>query len=198
MRSSAVTGGGTAPGAQNLQEVREIAAARFRRTQAVSDRFFSEEADAVSRACWDMARRFHRGGHLLACGSGPCVSDAYHVSVEFVHPVIVGKRALPARVLDGNAAERLGLLGRPEDIALGISSDGDDPRVLEMLRVARRRSLLTVGLAGGEGGGMTGEALDHLFIVPDEDPTVVQEVHETLYHVLWELVHVFFDHKGLL
>lgn len=180
-------------------ELRSVAEAHFSRTTEVSDRFFAERADEISRACRAMARRFHRGGRLLAFGGpGPVRSDAYHVSVEFVHPVLVGKRALPALVLDGRPATRIRTLGRAEDIAVGISWDGAHRETVEGLRVASGNGLLTVGLAGGDGGAMTDAGLDHLFVVPDASPMVVQEVQETLYHVLWELVHVFFDHRGSL
>ncbi len=180
------------------ETLRAEARARFERTAEVSDAFFGEHADAVSRACWDMARRFHRGGRLLVFGRGACETDAYHVSVEFVHPVLVGKRALPALCLEGDFAETLGHLGRPEDIAMGITARGGEPAVLEALERGRERGMLAVGLAGGDGGALADAELDHLFVVPDDDATVVQEVQETLYHVLWELVHVFFDHTGLL
>ena len=58
--------------------------------------FFAREARNLAEACREMAERFLRGGRLLAFGRGPYATDAQHVSVEFVHPVIVGKRALPA------------------------------------------------------------------------------------------------------
>ena len=179
-------------------ELRSVGEEHFERVAATSHRFFETEADRISEACWAMARRFGRGGRLLVFASEGCASDGRHVSVEFVHPVIVGKRALPALVVEGGAAEQLRLLGMAQDIAMGITSAGEDPRVLEALRIAREMGLLTVGLAGGAGGSMVVERLDHRFVVPDADPTVVQEVHETLYHVLWELVHVFFEHEELL
>jgi len=195
-------GGGPASGKDGgttRGTLRTRARERFARTARASDAFFAKEADAVSRTCWAMARRFHRGGRLLAFGRGPCESDAYHVSVEFVHPVLVGKRALPALCLERPFAGAIEGLARAQDIALGITSRGEDPEVLEGLARARARELLTVGLAGGDGGRMgREEGLDHRFVVPDDDPTVVQEVQETLYHVLWELVHVFFDHTALL
>lgn len=176
----------------------EAGARHVGRVVETSDRFFEVEADAIARACWAMARRFRDGGRLLVFAGEGCASDADHVSVEFVHPVIVGKRALPALALPRRAARELPLLASPEDIALGITARGADPDVLEALRVARELGLLTIGLAGGGGGALADAALDHGFLVPDDDPTVVQEVQETLYHVLWELVHVFFDHEGLL
>ena len=179
--------------------LRGVARAHFDRTREASDRFFRERADDVSRACWEMAKRFDRGGRLLVFAEdGPGVSDLFHVSVEFVHPVLVGKRALPAVALDRRPADRVRRLGGAEDIALGISATGGGPEVMEALGAARDRGLLTIGLAGGSGEAMAGVEPDHLFAVGAEDPLVVQEVHETLYHVLWELVHVFFEHRGLL
>lgn len=181
------------------EALRAVARAHFARTREASDRFFRERAGDVSRACWEMAKRFDRGGRLLVFAEhGSGTSDAHHVSVEFVHPVLVGKRALPAVALDRRPAERVRRLGGAEDVALGISATGGGPDVVEALAAARELGLFTIGLAGGSGAAMAGAKPDHLFAVGAEDPLVVQEVHETLYHVLWELVHVFFEHRGLL
>lgn len=176
-------------------DLHALGQARFGRLQQAVEDFFSAQADTVSAACLAMARRFHRGGRLLAWGAGAAASDASHVVVEFVHPVIVGKRALPALVLEQDPAARLGLLGRPEDIVVAIAPGGADPAGAALLSRAREQGLLTLALTGREAD--YGEA-DHRFTVHDDDPTVVQEVHETLYHVLWELVHVFLEHPGLL
>jgi D-sedoheptulose 7-phosphate isomerase len=188
--------------------------ARFEQSTSVPEAFFAIEAGRIAEACWAMAQRFHKGGRLLAFGNGAWATDAQHVAVEFVHPVIVGKRALPAMALTNDSASLSGLtaggsagvpfarelsvLARPHDMALGFSADGRDANVLDALREAGHRSLLTLGLAGGDGGPIAASDLDFCFVVPSSDPLVVQETHETLYHVLWELVHVFFEHEGLL
>jgi len=173
------------------------------------------QADAVARACHAIATRFHQGGKLIAFGNGGAATDAAHVAVEFVHPVIVGKRALPALSLTADVATLTGLANRegfpevfalplrrlavPADIALGISSDGDCRNVLRGLQTAREQGLLTVGLVGGDGGTIAASGLvDHLLIVRSEDPRVVKEAHVTTYHILWELVHVFFEQPGAL
>jgi D-sedoheptulose 7-phosphate isomerase len=157
-----------------------------------------------------MGGRFHRGGRLIAFGNGAWASDAQHVSVEFVHPVIVGKRALPALALTndnalmggvpgtGQFARHLTLLARPQDIAMGFSFNGNEVNILEALIIAKSMGLLTLGLTGGEGGALAQAGLDFCFRVESDDPLAVQETHETLYHVLWELVHIFFEHEGLL
>ena len=131
-------------------------------------------------------------------------ADAAHVVVEFVHPVIVGKRALPALALsDGGSAASVELFGGPDDIALVFSPDGESPVLAEAMAAAAGRGLLTVALlgAGPDGaGGAIGAVpgIDHVIVVPSADPRVVREAHVTAYHVLWELVHVFFDAPEVL
>ena len=120
--------------------------------------FFTAESVRLAAVCDEMAQRFGRGGRLLAVGEE---SDARHVAVEFVHPVIVGKRALPALALPVAA---LALEAEDDDIVMRFE-DG----------------LVTV--------------IDEVFAPPTDDPFVAQELIETLYHVLWELVHVFLDHR---
>lgn len=175
----------------------------------------ADDARTVAEACHGMARRFHRGGKLVVFGNGGPSTDAQHVAVEFVHPVIVGKRALPALSLTADVAtvtgvaNRVGLedvfahqlriIGDPADIALGISTDGDCANVRRALETARDLGMLTVALTGGDGGAIARTpGLDHVLVARSSDPRVVKEVHVTTYHVLWELVHVFFEQPGVL
>jgi D-sedoheptulose 7-phosphate isomerase len=192
-----------------------LVAARFKQSMTTPEVFFEAEAARIADSCWSMARRFHQGGRLLAFGNGASATDAQHVSVEFVHPVIVGKRALPALALTNDSAtlssraagdvggemlfaRQLNVLARPQDIAMGFSLDGQCENVVAALAVAKQKGLLTLGLAGGEGGALRRAELDFCFVVPSSDALVIQETHETLYHILWELVHIFFEHEGLL
>src|SRR5438876_7262187 len=148
-------------------DLRALVAARFEQSMSVPEAFFASEAGRIAEACWSMARRFHQGGRLLAFGNGAWATDAQHVSVEFVHPVIVGKRALPALALTNDSATLSGLmaggdtempfarqlkvLARPQDIAMGFSPDGTDPNVLAALNLAKRKHLLTLAPLGGDG-----------------------------------------------
>ena len=175
----------------------------------------SAEAGAIAHACADMAARFHAGGKLVVFGNGAGATDAAHVAVEFVHPVIVGKRALPALSLSNDAAaltglaERHGLAGiyaaqlalvaDSGDIALGICGAGPVESVLRGLAEARRLGLLTVALTGRDPGG-AGVAIpaDHVLRAESHDPRIVKEIHVTMYHVLWELVHVFLEQPAVL
>lgn len=199
---------------RELSYLQKLVNARFEQSTTIPEAFFTAEAGQIADACWAMARRFHQGGRLLAFGNGAWATDAQHVSVEFVHPVIVGKRALPALALTNDSATLSGVMARgssemsfarqikafsrPQDIAMGFSADGHCANVVQALAEAKRLGLLTFGMAGGDGGLLKQSELDFCFVVPAHDPLVIQETHETLYHVLWELVHIFFEHEGLL
>ncbi|MBK8901661.1 MAG: SIS domain-containing protein [Anaerolineaceae bacterium] len=193
-------------GRSHTQTLHQLVADRFACSTAVPDTFFVTEANRIAEACWAMARRFQGNGRLLAFGNGAAASDAQHVAVEFVHPVIVGKRALPALALTNERGllgglpldHHLAALARPQDIALGFSLTGREPDILAALHQAQEMGLLTLGLTAHDGGDLLKMPLDFCFVVENNDPLVVQETHETLYHILWELVHVFFEHEGLL
>ena len=208
------------PGSRPLADppTARVAALLERRLEA-GGRFFAAEADRTAALCHRMAERFARGGRLVALGrSAAARSDARHVAVEFVHPVIVGKRALPAL---GLAAEggpldlQADLLLEPDDIVIGFGLDGsrdedaerqptdadahgtlragqaaDAAETRRALDIATGRGCLAIDYGGGDA--------EWSFGVPSSDPFVRQEIAETHYHLLWELVHVFFEHRGLL
>ena len=151
--------------------------------------FFEREAERIARLCHRLAERFARGGRLISLGESPQArSDVRHVAVEFVHPVIVGKRALPAIGLsrEGGSLERqVELVAGADDIAIGF-----DAGSAAALALARERGCLTIAY---EPLGAEWE-----FEPPSPDPFIRQELAETHYHLLWELCHVFFEHRGLL
>src|SRR5580698_6883354 len=155
----------------------------------VYESFFAREASRLAEACREMSERFLQGGRLLAFGRGPYSTDAQHVSVEFVHPVIVGKRALPALDLSALFRPWLRAILRPEDIVMGFGAPEGDPEVSAALHEAQTRGALTVALPGTEG---------HYSCRPaTPDPFVHQEIVEILYHTLWETVHVFLERREL-
>nr|WP_239570828.1 SIS domain-containing protein [Lentzea nigeriaca] len=161
-------------------------------------------ADDIARICHRMAERFRAGGELVVFGNDGPSTGAGHVAVEFVHPVIVGERALPAVSLTSGVATLAGVaaragceetfahqircLGEPSDIALGLSADGTCENVARGLAVAAELGMLTVALTGGDGGRIVA---DHVLVA--EDPLVVEEIHVTAYHLPWELTHVFLE-----
>src|SRR5580693_3582477 len=123
------------------------------RRRSAGAAFFEREAERVARLCHRMAERFARGGRLLALGADPAArSDARHVAVEFVHPVIVGKRALPALALTaegGSPAAQIDLLADARDMVIAFGSERD-PSVRRALDLARERGALTISCAGEE------------------------------------------------
>jgi D-sedoheptulose 7-phosphate isomerase len=151
--------------------------------------FFTREAPRLAAACREMSERFLRGGRLLAFGQGPYVTDAQHVSVEFVHPVIVGKRALPALDLSVLFRPWLNALLQADDIVMGFGPPEGDPEVWAALDSARSKKAMTFALPGLEGSYAAAPATS--------DPFMHQELIEILYHTLWETVHVFFEHRQL-
>jgi D-sedoheptulose 7-phosphate isomerase len=197
-------------------DLRSAAALFARRTPP--GRALAQDAGRVAVACHAMALRLHRGGKVLVFGMGAAATDAQHIAVEFVHPVIVGKRALPAMSLTNDVATVTGLaaergeaevfahqiryVARPDDVALGVSDDDRSPAVLRGLEEAAAQGLLTVALVGGEdalhGPIATSPAVDHVVPARSDDPRIVKELQVTTYHVLWELVHVFFEQPGVL
>lgn len=168
---------------------------RLRDRSEANAQFFEAEAERLAKLCHKMAERFAREGRLVAFGATPADrSDARHVAVEFVHPVIVGKRALPAIGLTrdgGPLAAQVDLIAEADDIAIafGAKDEGGD-EVRAAVTAARERGCLTVAF---EPSGAEWE------LVPESiDPYIRQELAESAYHVLWEMVHIFFDHRGLL
>src|ERR1700692_44489 len=112
----------------------------------IFEKVFAQEAYRLAEACREMCERFLRGGRLLAFGRGPYATDAQHVSVEFVHPVIVGKRALPALDLSLAFEPWLNSLVQADDIAMGFGPPEGDHKVWAALDEARRRGAMTFGL----------------------------------------------------
>ncbi|HTA89925.1 MAG TPA: SIS domain-containing protein [Polyangiaceae bacterium] len=167
--------------------------------------FFATEAPRIAECAERLSAAFERGARLFSFGNGGSACDAEHLALEFMHPVIEKRPALPASALGTSSAllsaigndqdfsfvfaAQLAQLAREGDIALGISTSGKSASVLRGLAAARERRLLVIGFSGRDGGRMT-ELCDFCFTVQSFSIHRIQEVHETLIHVLWDLVHV--------
>jgi D-sedoheptulose 7-phosphate isomerase len=179
---------------RSVEAVHALLGERLTQREVAGSAFFGAESERIARVCHRMAERFARGGRLVAVGLSPAArSDARHVAVEFVHPVIVGKRALPALGLTGESgalAHELSLTAEPDDIVICFGEPADGGELPAAIAIARARGCLTISFSA--------LGAEWVFEPPSDDPFVRQELVETLYHVLWELVHVFFEHRGLL
>jgi D-sedoheptulose 7-phosphate isomerase len=168
-------------------------------------RFFEQNAERLAECAERLALAFQAGARLFCLGNGGSACDAEHLALEFMHPVIEKRPALPAVALTTSSAalsavgndsdfalvfaEQLRILARPGDIAVGISTSGKAASVLRGMAAAREQALVTVGFSGRDGGKLR-EVVDYDFTVESYSIHRIQETHETLIHVLWDLVHV--------
>jgi D-sedoheptulose 7-phosphate isomerase len=178
---------------------------KSRESAQTQQRFFEEAADRIAACCSALRDVFERGGRLFVFGNGGSACDAQHVAVEFMHPIIEKRRALPAVALtndtalltaEGNDrdfslvfADQLRVLARKGDAALGISTSGKSSNVNRALEAAREVGMLTLGFAGRDGGRMP-QLCDHCFVVPSFSIHRIQETQEVLLHLIWDLVQV--------
>ena len=178
---------------------------KCRESMATKEEFFAAQADAIAACAASMAKAFTDGGRLFVFGNGGSSCDAAHVAVEFMHPIIEKRPALPAMALSADAAlltavgndqdfamaflEQVRMLGRPGDMALGISTSGKSANVNRALQCARQLGMLTVGFSGRDGDRMP-DFCDWCFTVPNFSIHRIQETHETLLHILWDLIHI--------
>ncbi len=153
-------------------------------------------ADDLAAAALAMARRFAAGGTLW-CLAPAWPAHAHHLAVEFVHPVIMGKRALPAvTVPDADPVAALRPLARPGDLLVSVASVSDD-RVSRAMRRAPAWGVTTVWI--GAGPRPPAGAADHvLWLDGEESAAAFTGGFVLVYHLLWELTHVCFEHPGLL
>ena len=171
----------------------------------MKEKFFTKYAEALETMSRAMAERFQRGGRLFVMGNGGSLCDALHMCVEFNHPIIEKRLAFPVIPLMTDIAtmtaigndidftrifvNQLRLLSRPGDMAMAFSTSGKSPNLIYALQAAREREILTIAFAGKDGGRFP-EIADYCFIVPSYSIHRIQEVHATVVHVVWDLVHI--------
>jgi D-sedoheptulose 7-phosphate isomerase len=183
-------------------------------SRAASEAFFASQAKPLVRAAHALAKTWKDGGRLFAMGNGGSSCDAAHVTVEFLHPITAGRPALPTVNLGADLAmlsavgndvgfdqvfaRQIEAQARDGDGLIGFSTSGNSANLLEGFAVARKRGLVTLGFAGGDGGKMKSSGLvDHLLVVDTQSVHRVQECHVAGYHILWDLVHTLLaDSRG--
>lgn len=189
---------------------------KVRESVDVKNKFFEGNKETIIAASLDLAKAFHQGHKLLVCGNGGSATDAQHVAVEFMHPITVGRKALPAICLANDMAmvtavandvgfddvftRQIIALGAAGDVLLGISTSGNSENLMHAFATARRMKLVTIGFAGGDGGKMEATSaalLDHCLTVPTSSIHRIQESHVALYHIMWDMVHTLLQSESL-
>jgi D-sedoheptulose 7-phosphate isomerase len=185
-------------------------------SRAANEAFFVANAEALVGAARTLARMWQASGRLLAMGNGGSSCDAAHVTVEFLHPITAGRPALPTVNLGADLAmlsavgndvgfdqvfaRQIEAHGRDGDAVIGFSTSGNSANLLEGFATARKKCLITLGFAGGDGGKMkTSGLVDHLLVAETQSVHRVQECHVAGYHILWDLVHTLLaDTRGAM
>lgn len=185
-----------------MRDAARIAETAFAATIALHERVASNLGPAIV-AAQTIAEALRAGGKLLVFGNGGSAADAQHLSAELVGRFQKERAAIPAIALTVDTsvltsvandysfkqvfARQVEALGRPGDVALGISTSGESPNVVAALQAAKAQGLKTVALTGRDGGSVGRVAEIHVN-VPDQNTQRVQEVHQTLIHVLCEVI----------
>jgi D-sedoheptulose 7-phosphate isomerase len=186
-----------------MAEVRQSTLAKIGEIAELRRLVCARDSARLLACAADMAGRFASGGRLLAFGNGGSSTDAQEMATLFLHPGR-GCRALPAFGLANDTAvvtalcndigvevvfsRQVAALGRTADIAVALSTSGNSENLLRGLTEASRRGMLTIGIAGYEGGRMAElDNLDYLFVAPSTSVHRIQEAQTTIYHALWEL-----------
>lgn len=199
--------------APSSEQFTESVLRKCRESAEMKTRFFTENAAILEQACAKLASALAAGHRLFVMGNGGSSCDAAHVAVEFVHPIIEKRRPYPAFALTNDTAlltaigndsdfsqtfaEQLRLFGGSGDVVLGISTSGMSANVNYGLQVAREMGMVTIGFAGKD-GGRTKDVADYCLTVPSYSIHRIQEVHTTLLHVLWDMVHVLLGEEDII
>ncbi|HZZ65609.1 MAG TPA: SIS domain-containing protein [Candidatus Baltobacteraceae bacterium] len=170
------------------QSLHQEIAERILARNAPTRQFFATQAVALAHACAKMSEHFLHGGRLMTAGKGPYATDAMHVSVEFIHPVLVGKRALPAIDISLAPEAWISALATPDDMIAVFDAPQPSAESGAIIDLAKQRGAMTLALPGCIG--------DYAVPAASEDEHIHQEIFELLGHCMYESVHVFLEHEG--
>ena len=190
-----------------LDQVRASTVAKVAEIGELRRGVAARDGARIAECAREAAARFGAGGRLFAFGNGGSATDAAQLATLFLNPGPVDGRAAPALPAFGLAndtsvvtalcndvgvevvfARQLAAFGGRNDIAVGLSTSGNSANLVRAFDEASRRGMLTVGLAGYDGGTMAElDSIDYLFVVPSSSVHRIQEAQTTIYQVLWEL-----------
>jgi D-sedoheptulose 7-phosphate isomerase len=195
-----------------LEQIRASTVAKTGEILRLRRAIYERDGARIAECARRMADRFAAGGRLFAFGNGGSATDAQQLATLFLYPGD-GVRPLPAFGLANDTsvvtalcndigvevvfARQLGAFGGPGDIAVGLSTSGNSANLVRAFGEADRKGMLTVGLAGYDGGKMAElDSIDYLFVAPSSSIHRIQEAQTTIYQVLWELTVGALDPAG--
>jgi len=165
--------------------------------------FLKHNTEALAQVAAVLLEAFRKGRTVFFFGNGGSAADAQHLAAEYVNRFRVNRRALPAIALTVDTSvltsiandvgfekvfsRQIEALGRPDDVAVGLSTSGASPNVIAGIRQARQQGLVTIGFSGGEGGALLREC-DHCVVVPATSTARIQEMHLICGHVICDIV----------
>lgn len=171
--------------------------------------FLKHNTEMLIRVAEVLLQAFRKGRTVYFFGNGGSAADAQHLAAEFVNRFRLDRRALPALALNVDTsvltsiandfgydrvfARQIEAFGRPDDVAVGLSTSGASPNVIEGIRLARQQGLVTVGFSGGDGGALQRET-DHCIVVPSKTTARIQEMHIIAGHAICDIVEQDFVH----
>ncbi len=192
---------------------REKVMHKCRESIEVKEKFLDLYADAIGELSQKMAARFQDGHKLWVMGNGGSACDAQHIAVEYLHPILEKRPALPAFDLVSQVAvltaisndkdfarvfvDQLELLAQPGDMAIAISTSGNSPNLIYALEAVRPKDILTIAFSGKDGGRLT-DVAEYCFTVPSYSTHRIQESHVALLHILWDLTHVAMGEEDVI
>jgi D-sedoheptulose 7-phosphate isomerase len=161
------------------------------------------ETEEISNIAGLLIEAYRQGKKAIFLGNGGSAADAQHIAAEFMGKFYLDRKPLPAEALNVNTslltaigndygfdqifARQIDALGNSGDVAIGISTSGNSPNVLEAIRVAKRKGMATVGLTGDNGGQLRAET-EYCICVPSKQTPRIQEAHILIGHILCEIV----------
>ena len=170
----------------------------------VKQAFLRDNLEALTQAIDAIVAAFKRGNKLLLFGNGGSAADAQHIAAEFTNRFLIERPPLPAIALttDSSAltaiandyayaqvfAKQVQALGKPEDIAIAISTSGNSPNVLAAIEACKKLNISTIGLTGGSGGKMIGKVDYMLCVAEGKNSPRIQETHILVGHVICDIV----------
>jgi len=165
--------------------------------------FLKHNTEMMEQVAGVLIQAFRKGRTVFFFGNGGSAADAQHLAAEFVNRFRLDRRALPALALNVDTSvltsiandsgydrifsRQIEAFGRADDVAVGLSTSGASPNVIEGIRLARLQGLVTVGFSGGDGGALLRET-DHCIVVPSKTTARVQEMHIIAGHALCDIV----------